>query len=93
MATDTIRHLEERLARLEEELRKVKIELGKGKEPEQPWWEKIVGSAKDSKAYEAIVREMRKNRRADYEAACRAADAAEAAAKARRKARKTNSKG
>jgi hypothetical protein len=77
--------LEDRVARLEEELRQVKALLTQEKESRQPWWERIAGSRQGSQAFDAIVREMRKNRRADYEAAAQAAPAADSAAHPHRK--------
>jgi hypothetical protein len=65
MAADRVRALEERVAQLEEELRQVKAEMAKGKEPEQPWWEKIAGMHEGDEAFAEIVRLGRKIRKAD----------------------------
>jgi hypothetical protein len=89
MAADKVRELEERVARLEEELRQVKAGIAKDKEPEKPWWEQIAGSQKGSKAFEEVVREMEKNRRAERKAAIQAAKDAERKEKERRKPRST----
>jgi tRNA pseudouridine-54 N-methylase len=69
MTEETLRQLEERVSRLEEEVREVKSQLKK--EPEKPWWEATSGIFEGSKTFEAVVREMRKNRKLDYEAAKR----------------------
>jgi hypothetical protein len=92
MANDTLRQLEDRVARLEEELRQVKAQLAKAKEPEKPWWEQIAGSMKGDKTYAAIVREIRKNRRANYQAVCAELDRAAAGQRGRKK-RRTNQAG
>jgi hypothetical protein len=67
MTEETLRQLEERVSRLEEEVREVKSQLKK--EPEKPWWERTAGMFKGDKAFAAMVREMQKLRRADYAAA------------------------
>jgi hypothetical protein len=40
--------------------------------PPQPWWERNVGLFKDSPIFDEIVKEMEKNRQADYAAAAKA---------------------
>ncbi len=67
MVADAFHQLEERVKRLEEELRKVKTLLNRENEP--PWWERTAGMFEGSKTFDAIVREMRKMRRAEYEKA------------------------
>jgi hypothetical protein len=89
MAADKVRDLEERVAQLEEELRQIKAGIAKGKEPEKPWWEQIAGCQAGSKAYDAVVREMEKNRREERRAAIQAAKEAERKEKERRKPRPT----
>ncbi|HEV3259116.1 MAG TPA: hypothetical protein VG013_19745 [Gemmataceae bacterium] len=90
MSKTMLQQLEERVSRLEEDLRQVKTQLAKDKEPEQPWWERIAGSHEGDKTFEAIMREVRRNRRAEYAAAAREADARARPAQARRKRRKAS---
>jgi hypothetical protein len=65
MTNDTLRQLEERVARIEEELQQIRGLIAKAKEPEIPWWEQIRGSFKDDPVFAEIVRLGRQIRRAD----------------------------
>ena len=87
MSNDAVRRLEERVARLEAELQRVKAQLAKGPDAEQPWWEKIAGRHEGSKAFGEIVRLGRQIRRADGRDAGQRN--ARAAARTPRKARRT----
>lgn len=69
MSAGVIRRLEERLARVEEELCQLKDELAKAQAPEQPWWESTTGIFRDDPLFDDLVKEIRRNRRADYAAA------------------------
>jgi hypothetical protein len=90
MADDTLRQLEDRIARLEEELRQLQALVVKEKEPEKPWWERTAGMFKDSKVFDAIVREGRKIREAERRAA--RAEEAKAAKKARPRKKRRDAK-
>jgi alpha-D-ribose 1-methylphosphonate 5-triphosphate synthase subunit PhnL len=82
MNDNPLRLLENRVARLEEEIQQLKIQL---LEPDRKGWQAIVGCYADKKTAEAIAREGRKIRRAEREAALRAereADRAEGKGKA-----------
>ncbi len=63
MADDVLRQLEARVARLEEELGRVKRQLAI--EQGKPWWKQIIGAFEGDKMFEAIAREGRRIRRAD----------------------------
>jgi hypothetical protein len=65
--SDTSHQLEARIARLEEEVRQLRSCLSDKRTP--GGWEEIIGTHKGDKIFEEMVREMRKNRRADYAAA------------------------
>lgn len=67
MASDRLRQLEDRVVRLEEELRQLKAQLPAG--PEKPGWRALVGTFKGDKVFHEIVREGRKIREAEREAA------------------------
>jgi len=88
--SDALTQLEKRVAKLEEELREVKAQISK--EPERPWWEKLVGSRKGDKTFEAVAREGRKIREAERRAA-RAEGKKAGKAKASRKAGASDRKG
>lgn len=53
MATKTSQ-IESRLARLERELRELKATVARDKRP--PWWREIIGSFKDDRAFDEILR-------------------------------------
>ena len=63
MTEEAFRRLEERVAHLEKELERVKVQMAK--EPEKTGWQAIVGSHKGSKMFEEILREGRRIRQAD----------------------------
>jgi hypothetical protein len=92
MSHDRLRQLEGRVTRLEEEVRQLKAQIAKERAPKKPWWEEIAGSMQGDKTYAAIVREIRKNRQADYEAVCASLDQA-AAGKRPPKQRRTKPMG
>jgi hypothetical protein len=82
MSAEALRQLEERVARLEEELKLVRAELNK--ESAQPWWKSFVGAGTDEASRE-VHEIIRRNREKDRERAIRRAEKAEAAEKARAK--------
>jgi hypothetical protein len=87
MNNTSLRQLENRIARLEEEIQQLKIQL---LEPSRKGWPAIVGCYADQKTAEAIAREGRKIRRAERETVRRAereADLAEGKGKATNSAR------
>jgi hypothetical protein len=75
--SEKIRQLEERMARLETELREVKCALVK--EKGEPWWKRTAGMFKDDPLFDDMVREMNKARREDLAAVNAEIDALEAA--------------
>ncbi len=71
MSDEVIQQLQQRVARLEEEVRQLKARQGGD---ERPWWQQISGSHAGSEVFEEVVREIQKNRNADYAAARKEAD-------------------
>ena len=64
---EAMQRMQERLDRIEEEIRQIKTLLKpKG---QQPWWEEFAGMFKDSPLFDEVVKEIEKNRQADYAAA------------------------
>ena len=88
--SEKIRQLEERVARLEVELREFKCALVK--EKDEPWWKKTAGMFKDDPMFDDMMREVQKARREDLAAvnaeidALEAAEAKQRAAEAKRRA-------
>jgi hypothetical protein len=64
MNDERLQQLEMKVSRLEEEFHHFKKAFGN--HSEEPWWKRTAGMFKDDKVFEAIMREVRKNRRADY---------------------------
>lgn len=60
------KQIEQRLARLEDELERVKSEL---RGSTSRGWRAVVGSHAGSATFDAVVREMRRLRRSDYQSA------------------------
>jgi hypothetical protein len=69
MMKEKVRLLEDRVTRLEEELRQVKDRMANHQVFGQPWWQAIAGRHEGSQAFETIVREMHRLRRKEYQAA------------------------
>lgn len=63
MSNEVIRRLEERVARLEDELRQLKDRSAK-EQAQEPWWQKSAGMFEGDKAFAEIVRLGRQIRRA-----------------------------
>ncbi len=82
MSAEALRQLEERVARLEEELKLVRAQLNKDRESGEPWWKSFVGAGTDEASRE-VHEIIRRNREKDRERAIRRAEKAEAARKAR----------
>jgi hypothetical protein len=66
MTDHNINELVARVTLLEQELHRLKAELGLDA---RPWWEQIAGSHRDDPTYGEFVKELRQQRRADYQAA------------------------
>lgn len=93
MSNAILQRLEDRMARLEEELKQIKALLTKEKEPTKPWWQPAEGQPLNDEAEEWVARYIQEERRKDYERAAREADRAETAAKSRRKKATTKRQG
>ncbi|HMC63317.1 MAG TPA: hypothetical protein VKI65_00100 [Gemmataceae bacterium] len=72
MTADTLRQLEERVTRLEEELREVKALLPH--QARKPWWERTAGMFEGDEAFAEIVRLGQKIRREERAAELREMD-------------------
>ena len=55
-------NLEERLDRLEREVRLIRSALSKTEEEARPWWESLAGKFKDDPLFDEIVKAGRKYR-------------------------------
>lgn len=75
MSAKALRRLEERIARLEEELTLLKAEWAGSERPATTGWRALAGSHEGSPFFEAMVKHMRRHRREDYAAAKAAAGA------------------
>lgn len=69
LSADRLRQMEGRLTRLEQELRRLQEQLGEGKPAAQPWWQRTAGIFEDNSLMDQVVKEIEKNRRADYASA------------------------
>jgi hypothetical protein len=68
MMADDLRNLQRRLARLEREVKELRLSVAKRrKTKEPPWWQKIAGRFEDDPAFAEIVRLGRKFRKQDKE--------------------------
>ncbi len=67
MNDERLQQLEKKVSHLEEEFQQVKKILGN--HSREPWWKRTAGMFAGDKTFEAIMQEVRKNRRADYAAA------------------------
>jgi hypothetical protein len=88
MSEPAIRELQERVALLEQELRQIKSQLRGCDRLAQPEWMKLVGSQAGNPIFQAVVRQIQKNRQADYEATIAEIDAEEEREKKARRAKR-----
>lgn len=73
---EALQKMEERLDRIEEELRQIKALL-KPKQDDQPWWQEFVGVFANNPLFDEVVKDIEKERRKDKKAVCAALDGAE----------------
>jgi uncharacterized small protein (DUF1192 family) len=69
MSAITLQQIEQRIARLEEELQRLKNALPLNQKREQPWWEKMAGSAEGRPLFAEVAREGQNIRQAERGAA------------------------
>jgi hypothetical protein len=65
--TDDVRKLQQRLSRLEREVKDLRQAVSQQKPDKQPWWQKISGQFEGDAAFAEIVKLGRKIRREDRE--------------------------